>query len=134
MIACLYKLLQNGLRKSQILQKHGLLLVVQFGNLLLDLSTDNKYFAMFSGGKFPHLRHLWIGGSVVRKILFRHIGSIDHRLIRQQIVCAEQGKLILIGNLHGLGRRSALQMSLDTIQQIQLLRTGLVHPGRLRNL
>ena len=84
--------------------------------------------------KASHFRHLGVGSAVIRQVILRHIGSVNDRLICQQIILAQQRKLILVRDLHCLGRLPGFQMDFDLLQQSKLLRACLVHSGCLCHL
>ena len=46
MVACADQFFQPGLFQSQIIQEHLLLIIIQLGNLFLDLRAHDKYFAV----------------------------------------------------------------------------------------
>ena len=134
MVAGLHQLVKARLLQAKILQEHGLLIVVQLGNLLLDLGADDEYLAAVLRSVFPDGLHARIGSAVVGQIILSHIRRIDHRLRGQQIQGGENGFLILIRRLESRGQRSCLQKLLHALQKIRLLRQRLIHSGLLAYL
>ena len=129
LIAGLNQLLQSGFPDSQIFQEHPALILVQLRDLLLNLGADHKHAAVLLLGQLAHRLHMGIGSAVVRQIILRHIGRVDHRLSGEQIIAAHPQLFVLILQLQCNGRLSVLQMLFDSFLQRQLLGRCLVHPG-----
>ena len=86
MVACADQLVQSGLLQTQILQEHGLFIIVQLGDLLLDLGADHKDLAAILVCILADSLHMRIGSAVVGQIFLAYICRKDHRLVGQQIV------------------------------------------------
>ena len=134
MVAGLHQLVKSRLLQAKILQEHGLLIVVQLGNLLLDLGADDEYLAAVLRSVFPDGLHARIGSAVVGQVILSHIRRIDHRLRGQQIQGGENRFFILIRRLESRRQRAGLQKLLHALQKIRLLRQRLIHSGLLAYL
>ena len=111
---------QSRFCKTKILQKHFLLILIQLRNLLLDLGTDHKNLGSFFPGKFPYLIHLFISDGLIRQFILRHIGRIDHRFRRKQIIFIKPCRFILIRQFKVLRQTAILQKRFEPFHQFHL--------------
>ena len=129
MIACLDQFLQAGLLQTQILQEHGLLILLQLGDLLLDLGADDKHLTALARCILPHLLYIGVACTVVRQIILGNVGRVDHRLVGQQIIGSDPCLLILIVHLQASCQLAILQMGFDPLQESHFLGQLLVILG-----
>ena len=134
MIACFYQLLKTRLCQAKILQEHLSLVLIQFGNLLLDLSTNYEDLTILLCRKLSYFLNIGIISSVICKILFSNIGSINYRLLSKQIIGSHPCFLILILKLHCNGHLSVFQPFLNFLKEVKLLSSFLVHTCCFGNL
>ena len=126
-VTCLDQFLQPGFLKSQVLQKHLLLILFQFCDLLLDLRTNHKHFTVFICRIFTHALYPCIRSAVIREIILFHICRKNNRFVSQEIVALQPCLLVLILNsVKCLSKLSFLQMRLDPLHKGKLLRDHLV--------
>ena len=118
------QLVQTGLFDPQFLQEHSFFLVIQLRQLCLQLCADHCHLGVFTGGEFLHFLHQSVVFSV-RRILFRHVGRVDHRLIGQEAQGFHEFCLVL-RQVHRPGGQALLQDGFDFIQNIQFLLEALV--------
>ena len=131
LIAGLNELFKTGFLESQILQKHCLFLIIQLGNLLLDLGTDHKHLTTCFLSEVSHCLHTGIASTVIGKIILCHIGCKNNRLIGQQIIGVQKCKLVLILCHKASCKLSLLKMCLQCLQQCCLLGKRFIHSGCL---
>ena len=128
-VARLNQFLKSRFLQAQILQEHGLLIVVQLRDLLLNLRADHEYLAAILRRVFPHRLHMGIGRAVVRQVVFLDIGCKNHRLAGQKVIARKPLLLILVVRREADGHLAILQPGLHPLQKIQLLRQRLVIAG-----
>ena len=127
MIACFHQLLKTRFGKAKILQEHLSLVLIQFRNLLLNLSTNYEDFTILLCRKLSYFLNISIICSIICKILFSNIGSINYRLLSKQIIGSHPCFLILILKLHCNGHLSVFQPFLNLLKEVKLLSSFLIH-------
>ena len=134
MITCTYQLLKTGFCQSQVFQEHLSLILVQLGNLFLDLCTDYKYLTVLFGRILTYSLYMCIICTVICNIVFRNIGSINNRLSSKKIVSCKPCILILILCLKSNCKLAVFQMCLYFFEECKLFGCFLIHTCSLGNL
>ena len=134
MVACPDQLLQSRLFQPQVIEEHLLLIIIQLGDLFLDLSAHYKHFAALLRSVFADSLHSRIGSAVVSQVILRHICREDHRLRCQQIVACKPRLLVLVVSHKALCQLILFQMRFYTVQEVQLFCRCLIIPGQLHGL
>ena len=75
-----------------------------------------------------------IVSTIICKIVFCNICSVNNRFLSEQIVCSHPCFLILILQFHSDGHFAVFQPFLDLLKEIKLFCSFFVHTGSLGNL
>ena len=134
MIACAHQLLQAGFCQSQILKEHLSLILIQLGDLLLDLRTDHKYLAVLFGSVFTYCLYILIVRPIICDIILCNVSRIDHRFCSKKIIGCKPCILIFVLCFQSNGKLSFFQMRLYFFKECKLFGSFLIHTCSLGNL
>ena len=91
-----HDLVETGLVHTEGLEVLCLLIVLELGDLLLDLGGNHEYTGAVLCRVVTHLLDVCIGRTIVSDGILGNVRCIDHRLTGQEVEGVNEGVLIII--------------------------------------
>ena len=123
---------QAALVDPQVLQKHGLLLALQLGDLRLQLGAHGDHLGALAGRPGLHLlvvTHIFAVGEAV----LVQVGGVDHGLEGQQVAGGDQAAVVLVAVV-APGGLAVVEPGEQALEHLHLVEELLVPLGGLLGL